>query len=279
MKKKFWLILLLAITLILTAIGVDAYYFSSKRLHINYYTLSSLQIPNALDDVTIALLSDIEYGTFLQREQLESIQKKLENIQPDIILFSGDLFDENYLPTESDIIIVTNFLSSLEAKNGKFAVLGDFDYPIQETVEQVLYNSNFEIIENKVMRIRNQTQDYIYLVGLPSITQSTPDISTLFSDIPEESYVITLCHTPDVFSSLPIGQVDILMSGHSHGSQINIPVYGAYERRTGNETYNTGLQHIDGVRLYISKGIGTTKQSIRLFSDPEIPVFRLQSSN
>lgn len=279
MKKKLWLIILLSITLSILAIAADAYYLSMKRLDINYTKLSSLQIPKSHDDLSIALISDIEYGTFLQRETLEKFQKKLENIQPDILLFAGDMFDTNITPTESDQIVLTNFLSSFDAKYGKFAVLGEMDEANKEVVEKILYDSNFEMIENQAMRIRKDTQDYIYLVGLPIVTSTTIDTTALFADIPEEAYVITLCHTPDIFALLPTTQVDVLLSGHSHGYQINIPFYGSYETLIGNENHTLGLNHMDGVRVYVSKGIGTTKQNIRLFCDPEIPIFRLKSNN
>lgn len=278
MKKKLWLILLLSIALSILAIVADSHYLSMKRLDINYVKLSSLQIPKTHDDVSIALLSDIEYGTFLQRETIEKFQKKLENIQPDIILFAGDMFDTKVSPTESDQLVLKNFLSSLNAKYGKFAVLGEMDVNNKEVVEQILYDSNFEIIENKAMRIRKDTQDYIYLVGLPIVTSTSIDTTTLFADIPEEAYVITLCHTPDIYTLLPTTQVDVLLSGHSHGHQINLPFYGENGKIIGNENHPLGLNHLDGIRVYVSKGIGTTKQNIRLFCDPEIPIFRLQAN-
>lgn len=278
MKKKLWLILLLSIALSILAIVADSHYLSMKRLDINYVKLSSLQIPKTHDDLSIALLSDIEYGTFLQRDTIEKFQKKLENSQPDIILFAGDMFDTKVIPTESDQLVLTNFLSSLDAKYGKFAVLGEMDANNKEVVEQILYDSNFEIIENKAMRIRKDTQDYIYLVGLPIVTSTSIDTTTLFADIPEEAYVITLCHTPDIYTLLPTTQVDVLLSGHSHGHQINLPFYGENEKIIGNENHPLGLNHLDGIRVYVSKGIGTTKQNIRLFCDPEIPIFRLQAN-
>lgn len=277
MKKKLWLIILLVIILTILGITADAYYLSSKRLDIKYINISSVQLPKSHDDLSIALLSDIDYGTFLQKDQLEKFQKKLEDINPDIILFAGDMFDMYHLPTESDRIVMTNFLSSLDAPYGKFAVLGEMDQNHQDEVKEILYDCNFELIENQVLRIRKDTQDYIYLVGLPTLTTTTMDISTLFADIPEEAYVITLCHTPDVFTYLPTNQVDVLFSGHSHGFQINFPFYGPYKRLMGNENHNLGLNHVDGVRVYVTKGIGTTEENIRLFSDPEVPIIRLQT--
>lgn len=279
MKKKFWIIVVLTISLSILSIVADAFYLSIKRLDINYVTLSSLQIPKSCDDLSIALITDLEFGTYLQKEQLQKYQKKLENLQPDIILFAGDMFDTGYLPKEQDKQAIENFLSALDAPYGKFAVLGEMDVDQQETVEKLLYDSHFEIIENKVMRIRKDSQDYIYLIGLPSITTSTSDVSSLFADIPEEAYVMALCHTPDIMTYLPTTHVDVLLSGHSHSFQINIPFYKSSEKLVGNENHTLGLNHVDGVRVYVSKGIGTTKHNVRLFADPEVPIFRLQTKD
>ena len=276
MKKKLWIIVLLTISLSILAIVVDSFYLSIKRLDINYVTLSSLQIPNSHDDLSIARITDLEYGTYLQKNQLSKYQKKLENLQPDIILFAGDMFDTNYLVKEQDKQAVKNFLSSLDAPYGKFAVLGEMDTLQQELVEKILYDAHFEIIENKVMRIRKDTQDYIYLIGLPALSNATVDVSSLFADIGEEAYVMALCHTPDIMSYLPPTHVDVLFSGHSHGFQVNLPLIGGTEKLVGNENHTLGLNHIDGVRIYVSKGLGTTKHNVRLFADPEIPIFRLK---
>ena len=279
MKKKVWLIILLTISLSILAIVVDAMYLSINRLDINYVKLSSLQIPQTHDDLSIALITDLEYGTYLQKNQLQRIQRKLENIQPDIILFAGDLLDTNYNATEVDQQAMTTFLSSLQAPYGKFAVLGEMDFNHKEVVEKILYDSQFELIENKVMRIRKDSQSYIYLLGLPALTTSTIDVTTLFADISEESYVVALCHTPDILSYLPMTQVDVLLSGHSHGYQMNIPFNKSNQKLLGNENHTLGLNYVDGVRVYVSKGIGTTKENIRLFADPEVPIFRLKSKD
>lgn len=278
MKKNTWIIITVSILIFINAIiGIDAYQWSSKRLHIRYETITSSQIPSSLHDVSIALISDLEYGTFLKEEQLHKIQKKLTNLQPDIVLFSGDLIDQAYTPTEQDIQILINFLASLDGTSGKFAVYGEMDQPHQETVAQILSKANFEIIENKVMQIRNQNQEYIYLVGLPNIISTPEQDMNLFADIAEDAFVITLCHTPDIISSLPLGQVDLVLSGHSHASQYRLPFYGPLQSIHGNNAYDNGFQYINTIPLYVSGGIGTTQKKIRLFSDPEIPIFRLKS--
>ncbi|MDD6468165.1 MAG: metallophosphoesterase [Erysipelotrichaceae bacterium] len=262
--------------MITTFIGVDSYYFSPKRIHIRYQNIQSSQVPSSLNNLSIALISDVEYGTFLQKNQVAKIQKKIRNLQPDIILFSGDLFDQGYTPTEEDIDLLTDFLNTLDAPYGKFAVYGEMDQDHLTAVEKILSDSNFEVIENQVIQIRKQQQDYLYLIGLPNVLQQEPD-TTLFADISEDAYVIVLCHTPDVIEYMPIGQVDLLLSAHSHASQYSLPFYGPLHSITGNQSYHNGSQYIDSIQLYISGGIGTTQRNIRLFSDPVIPVIRFHS--
>ena len=276
-KTKLIIIACLLLSLTIGIIWIDANQFSSKRLSISYENITSNQIPSSFDNVSIALISDIEYGSYMDFKRLEGFIKKLNATHPDIVLFAGDLFDKGVTPSASQIEELEHLMGLIEADLGKFYVLGDFDKGKEKDVKTILFNSNFELVEDEVLRLYNKTTDYIILVGLKEIINSDSDFSSIFKDIHEDTYTIALCHTPDIALELPIGQVDLLLSGHSHGSQIRYPFFGSYKKFEGATRFAAGKHASNGMMVYVSSGIGTTGNDIRLFSTPEVIIFRLHS--
>ena len=276
MLKKRWLIVLLVTVLILAgAIGVDAYFFATKRITVNYETLSSSKTPEDLSGMGIAVFGDLEYGEYLDQNRLKTIVDKINSLDPDTIIFLGDLFNENYNPSEDEITVVTSLLSTLKAAEGKFAVLGDFDN--EEIVTPILNNAGFEVIGDKVIHLHHGTSAYVDLIGLNNTITGSNDLDTLFKDIQTEVYNIAICHNPEIVNSLPLNTTDVLFAAHSHGYEITIPLYGAYSDYTGTDDMGPGKHLRNGTEVYVTNGIGTVKSNIRLFSDPEIILFRLKN--
>lgn len=275
MLKKRWFMVLLATILVLAgAIGVDAYFFATKRISVNYQTLSSSKIPEDLSGMGIAVFGDLEYGEYLDQNRLKTIVDKINSLDPDTIIFLGDLFNQNYIPSIDEITVVTNLLSTLKADEGKFAILGDFDNA--DIVTPILTSAGFEIISDKVIHLHHGTSAYVDLVGLNNTITSSNDLDTLFKDIQTDIYNIAICHNPEIVNSLPLNTTDVLFAAHSHGYEITIPLYGAYSNYTGMDNMGPGKHLRNGTEVYVTNGLGTVKSNLRLFCDPEIILFRLK---
>lgn len=276
MKKKIILLsLCLVLVLSLLAIAVDATFFAPNRVHITNASVTSSQIPQDLDGISIAVLTDLDYGSFMDYDRLSNIVNKVNTIHPDIILFLGDVFDESILPTAAQEEEVKTLLSSLDARLGKFALTGDYDALRCDAVVTLLQDCGFEMIEQTVKRIYNESAAYIYLVGLSQTVTQPQASENLYADLKEDVYTITVSHNADAFATLPTGVTDLFLCGNSHGSQLTIPLYGPYRTTPGNTRYAAGLQYQDGTRIHVSHGLGTTHLDVRLFSDPEILFYRL----
>jgi len=276
-RIKIITIACLLVSVVIGIIWIDANKFSSKRLSITYENITSSQIPASFDGVSIALITDIQYGTYMNFERLEGFIKKLNNNHPNIVLFAGDLFDNNVTPSASKIEELTYLMGLIEADLGKFYVLGDFDFKNDTEVKKILFDSNFELVGGDVLRLYNKNTDYINLVGLKEIINNSNDFTTIFKDVNEETYTIALCHTPDIVLEFPIGQVDLLLAGHSHGSQIRYPLVGSYKKYEGSIKFTAGKHASNGTMIYVSSGMGTTGSDVRLFSNPQVIIFRLHS--
>ncbi|WML47826.1 hypothetical protein RCG23_21240 [Neobacillus sp. PS3-34] len=106
------------------------------------------------------------------------------------------------------------------------------------------------------------------------------NIKKSISGIPEDQFTIMLAHEPDFADDVAIYPVDLQLSGHSHGGQVRVPLYGPLFTPDGAVNYIEGLKKISGsnLLLYTNRGIGTTYLPIRFNCRPEITVFTLKHS-
>ncbi len=163
--------ILICIALVIAGIFFYSIYISVDRVSISYETISSNKIPKSMNDVTIAFFSDIKYNEFMSKTRLSDMISKLNTTNPDIVVFGGDIFSnpKENTPDSKMSKDITAILKSIEAPLGKFAVLGDQDNIDKDTkkiVSQILYDSDFEILSDHTIRLRNENNDSISLIGL-----------------------------------------------------------------------------------------------------------------
>jgi predicted MPP superfamily phosphohydrolase len=97
--------------------------------------------------------------------------------------------------------------------------------------------------------------------------------------VPSEATVILLAHSPDAIYEAMAAGVDLVLSGHTHGGQVRLPVIGPlYVNSDVGRRYNQGLFHLDGTQLYVNRGIGTRWLRVRFLCPPEITVITLKST-
>ena len=286
MVKKLIKILSILILVLLVFAGIFFYsiYVSVDRVNISYQTITSKKIPKELDDIKIAFISDIKYNSYMNKERLTKMITSLNDAGADVVIFGGDMFDQpNVKQPDSNIQNeISEIFKGIKAPLGKFAVLGDQDLVDENTknlVQTILYNSDFEIITNNSIRLRNESNDSITLIGLDSLIGGTPDYTSAFSNISQNEFTILVTHCPDIFekSEINTNYINIAMAGHSLGGQIYLPLFGPLHTMEGARVYNHGTYNINSMKLYVSNGLGTVDTDMRLFAPPQILVFRLQS--
>ncbi|MBQ1826712.1 MAG: metallophosphoesterase [Erysipelotrichaceae bacterium] len=280
MRKKIIIISVLFLILI-SLIGYIAFNSTHGALTsftISYRSLESNKLPKSFNDTSVMFLSDIEYGTYFGEERLKKLENRLKNVSCDIIIFGGDLFDRNYAINPEDIGTVTAFLKGLSASLGKFAILGDFDIndPQKEAViRQILYDGDFELLDQQTFHLHNKSEAFITLTGI-SYT-SSESIADYFLPVSESTLNLAVIHGAKLYDSFPNNLIDLTLCGHSHHVQVDYPFFGAYQQYNMTGSYKAGSYNSGQSLLYVSRGIGTTNVDRRLFSSPEIVIFRLKS--
>lgn len=277
---------LLLFALLIAGVFFYSIYYSVDHVKLVNETISSTKIPTSMNDIKIAFISDIKYHGFMKKERLSTMMETLETAGADIVIFGGDVFTsfEEQKPDSQTVREITSLLQNIKAPLGKFAVLGDEDLVSKEAKQKVttiLYNSDFEIITNKKLQIRNGSKDSITLIGLDSMINGNPNVSKPFDNISSDEFNIMVTHCPDIINNNEINAkyLDIILSGHSLGGQIYLPLIGALQKSEGADTYSHGKYSINETKLYVSNGLGTVNMDMRLFARPQILIFRLVHEN
>ena len=265
--KKILSIILLTITgLLLTIYNIK--YINPYDFTVREEIIKSKKIDDNIDGTIIIFFSDLHYGTFINEKHLEIIEEKINKFNPDIIIFGGDLFDfalDGQKQTE-----LSDFLRSLNAKYGKYALLGDLDNEYNKQAESILSNSLFEILDNQNEKIYINGS-YINLVGLALNSNSTKALEGL----DKNNFTFAISHYPDNFENFDSSNIDYMLAGHSLNGQVYIPLLNYFYRPLGAKRYYHKKYSINNKTLDITGGIGMQNKSIRLFADAEIVVYKL----
>src|SRR3954451_3191391 len=264
--------------LTIVATGTGGYYYAReiepKLLDINRHSITHSYIPKGFDQFKIIQFSDTHLGFQYTLEQLEKLIDRINHIQPDMVIFTGDLMDEPNKYKNSEQIIP--ILLQLNAPFGKFAIYGNHDHGGYGTdlYKNIMNRSDFIVLQNDAHEIKLLAHSRIHIIGLDDAMLGKPDLTKAMDGIPLDTYKILLAHEPDL-AEMGVGQgIHLQLSGHSHGGQVKIPFFGALVTPPYSELYYEGLYELgnsrDRMTLYVNRGLGTTRLPFRFLSKPEL---------
>ena len=269
--KKIILIVITCLTFIAIAI-YNTLIINPKDFTVREETIISNKITKDIDGLLIVYFSDLHYKTHVNENDLETIETKINAFKPDIVIFGGDLFDKALSGT--DLASLNNFLRNIETKYGKYAVLGDVDNTYYDQVNTIYEETGFELLDNSNQKIYINGS-FINLIGLNSLSL---DNEKALKGVNENYYTFCISHYPDLIDEIDTTKIDYMLSGHSLGGQVYIPLINLFYRPEGAINYYHGKYNNGNVILDITNGIGTTNKNIRLFADAEIVTYKLKSN-
>lgn len=268
-KKHYftWLLLIIGI------LFIYARYLGTSNLVIKEYSIINKKIPLNFHGLKIVQFSDLHYGTTIKEEELKNVINKINELNPDIIFFTGDLIDNSYKISEDEEKLITEELKKLEPNIGIYAVRGNHD--INDNFENIIKNTNIELLnnQNKLLYFNNSSTP-IMLIALDDNLKGTQNIDNAFNFEDNDYYKILITHEPDDYDKLP-KNVNLFLAGHSHLGQVRLPFIGSVYNMEGAKKYKEEKYEIDETNLFISGGLGTTKIKYRFLDKPSINFFRL----
>ncbi|WP_169818278.1 metallophosphoesterase [Shimazuella kribbensis] len=272
MKKSLQFVIGMAGTMGLSSIYV--HWVEPYLIETSHISIVLPNLPKAFEGFRICHFSDLHLGFYMEPEKLASVVKRIKKSSPDLICFTGDLFDHE--PVEISKTI--DYLAQLEAPFGKNAVLGNHDnWGNRRSVHKVLQKAGFSVLHNFHKVIRKQSDD-LYIAGVDDPWVGDGNIQQAMKGIPKDACTILLAHEPDFADEFSFYPIDLQLSGHSHGGQVRLPLIGALYTPPHSHKYSSGLYQVNSkLQVYTTRGLGITRYPIRLNCRPEITMITLKS--
>ncbi len=242
-------------------------------LHVEEVKLKVKDLPRDLDGLRIAQLTDIHFGPFFSREDLKRAVSMANESRPHIAVLTGDLITRR----GDDLDGCLDILRGLQSEAGVYGCHGN-----HETYSGVLEycTKKGEAYGFRFLRGRAETLRFgsavVNLAGHDYQKMSHKYLPGLESMVRPGAVNILLQHNPDVFPRSAQAGFDVMLSGHTHGGQINVEILHENLNVARFFTpYVRGEYEIQGKRVYVSSGLGTIGVPVRLGAPPELTLIKL----
>ena len=273
----------LKIIIIIILLSVTFYlytsYVSSKIITVKEERIINEKIPSNFNGLKIIQISDIHYGSTIFIKDIKKIVNMVNQRTPDLVVFTGDLINKDYKLTSKEQENLIKELKKIKSTIGKYAIMGEED---SNEFNTIMNQSNFTILNNSYDLIYKDNNTPILLIGINN-NKNNLDINSAYDYFNQPThnsniYTITLLHQPDTVDKiLEEYPTDLFLAGHSHNGQVNLPYIGGVFQKNGAQKYINEFYQLNNSKLYISSGLGTNGNGIRLFCHPSINFFRLSS--
>ena len=226
-------------------------------------------LPAALDGLRIGLITDVHHSESVSAKDVSLAVELLTAAQPDLIVLGGDYVtfgDRKFVGP------VAELLSPLaHAPQGSFAVLGNHDD--DRDMPAALAQQGFTVLKDQrtSLAIRGETLD---LAGIRFWTRRPSDLARVLAGT--SGTTILLAHDPRRLVEAAALDVQLVLSGHTHGGQVVLPGVGALAGR--KFPVLAGIGREENATVFVSRGVGTVYVPVRINCPPEVAVLTLRSA-
>jgi len=194
-------------------------------------------------------------------------------LHPDLVALTGD-----YVTLSPAYIWpAAQALGKLRARLGIFAVLGNHDFKVDAgEVTRALRAQHIRVLRNAHYALR-AGDGTLWVVGVDDLWSGGEDLPAALRSVPARDPKILLCHNPLGIHRASTHGIDFVISGHTHGGQVRLPVVGSLRGNSKlGERFVDGWNRLNGTQIYVSRGIGRSVVPLRLNCPPEIACLRLR---
>jgi predicted MPP superfamily phosphohydrolase len=240
---------------------------------------------NGAGGFKILHLSDIHIDYL--KVPVEKILGLIAQEDPDTIVITGDCL--NHARKAPDFLnFIMKIKSELQKLKGERPILlcpGNHEYKAFRRNSRELAKflggiekAGVKVLVNNPAVVDKGNKKYFF-IGLDDYREGRPDYAKASKGCPAGATRIVLAHNPDQVLKLPSNEVDYFFCGHFHGGQIRVPFrLELYIRRKDvldKKGYVSGFFSINGIKTYISRGVGNVLLPMRFLARPEISVYTI----
>lgn len=249
--------------------GVAAYGTSYERHRITRVTrdLAVRGLPAALDGLRVGMITDIHHSSVVSADDVTRAVGLLNEAAPDIVVLGGDyvsFFDREYVGPVAELLAPL-----ANAPHGSFAVLGNHDD--EKDMAPALSSRGFTVLKDQrtQLTIKGEKLD---IAGIKFWTRTPGDIASVLKGT--GGTTLLLAHDPRRLVEAAALDVQLVLSGHTHGGQVIVPAVGAIVGR--KFPVLAGPATRDNTTIFVSRGVGTVYVPIRINCPPEVAVLTLR---
>jgi len=258
-------------------------YRENNQIDTTAVTVQSDKLPAAFNDYKILQIADLHGKSFGSRQKV--LLKKVNKLQPDVILMTGDLIDSRRNGEEEALQLMKQLIPDYPV----YFVTGNHEVRLNLTILPKLERLGVTVLRNTYVPLERDGQ-FIELLGIddPTTTRwseglQEPDgirqsLDQAQSTADPRAFQLLMAHRPEYLPLYAERKVDLVLSGHAHGGQIRLPFTdGMYAPGQGFFPELTAGQHtMENTRLIISRGLGNSLFPFRIFNHPELIVVTLR---
>jgi hypothetical protein len=258
-------------------LGLAAYSGTHARheFQVTNRTFALPELPDSFIGLRMVQMSDIHLEEYTEPWFLEEMVRQVNALNPEVVLLTGDFVSRGPLPERvawNAAGVCAEVLSTLKAPH-RYAVLGNHDVAVGANhVIAPLEAHGIPVLVDSFVQIQ-RGPDILWLCGTDDAGTRHPDLNLTIPAFAKQP-VILMCHEPDyadhVVKHPRFPLIDLMLSGHTHGGQVRLPVIGPLILPPMGKKYVEGVFHLGHMQLFVNRGIGTVGLPFRLNCPPEL---------
>ena len=268
------------LTLLVLALFCAGFFqWSNRSLQVERFTFTSSRLPQGFDGCIIVQLTDLHGAEFGENNQ--DLIDRVRALSPDYIFLTGDLLDRF---RETPHSYAVDLGAALAAIAPTYFVTGNHEWALPHVpdLKDGLEAAGVTVLDNRFVTL-DRGGDQILLAGVDDpngyADQKTPEelaqeVRAAWGD----GFWILLAHRNNLFPrQYSLLGADLVIAGHGHGGMIRLPFTDGLisVERTLFPSYTAGFYEENGSTALISRGLGNSGPSFRLFNRPQIAVLTL----
>ncbi|MGZ8846338.1 MAG: metallophosphoesterase [Pyrinomonadaceae bacterium] len=231
------------------------------------------RLPKAIDGLRIVHLSDLHYGPLVDPLHLERAIEIANDLKPDLIALTGDYISQD----RSYAAACATLVGRLRARHGVFAVLGNHDHWTDAKLIADLFRAEgIQVLLNEGLRLDINGEAF-WLAGVDDTMVGLEDLSLALAGSRDGEFKLLLAHNPIILRRASRADVDLVLSGHTHGGQVTLRPEKNPSGRPRRRLLR-GLGRRGNTQIYVTRGLGMVVLPIRYGCPPEVSVLELRAA-